>query len=186
LTDKTLINRELVLKFKGHLNFETIGMLLNKLKVHFDSEEMSLLLYKKLLTLMIETLENIFKYSDNFEGENHLFPTYLPAFTLEKTKNKYVLSSSNPVRNEHVQILSDKISCVNSLDGDGLKKLYKKTIANGQFSNKGGAGLGFIEMAKISKENLKLSIEKIDEHFSYYNLIVVVETKSNNQEGWKD
>jgi hypothetical protein len=154
-------------------------MLLNKLKVHSDAEGLGLLLYKKLLTLTIETLENIFKYSDNYEGENQLFPKYLPAFSLEKIENKYILSSSNPVRNEHVQLLTDKITHINSLDSDGLKKMYKKTIANGQFSKKGGAGLGFIEMAKISKESLKLSIEEIDDRFSYYSLQVIVETKSN-------
>jgi hypothetical protein len=61
---------------------------------------------------------------------------------------------------------------VNDKDRDELKKLYVQTITNGKFSAKGGAGLGFIEMAKTSGNNLEFSFESIDETFSLYTFSV--------------
>ena len=37
---------------------------------------------------------------------------------------------------------------ITSLDKEGLKQLYKHQIKEGRLSNKGGAGLGFIDIAK--------------------------------------
>ena len=178
-----MVKGEVVLSYKGHLSFETIGMLLNRLKTHSDGVGLTVLLYKKLLTVTIESLENIYKYNDSFENEAHLFPGYLPSFTLEKHESLYILTTSNPILKKDVPVLSDKITRINKLDSNGLKLLYKKTIANGQFSKKGGAGLGFIEMAKICKGELEYKFEDINEAFSFYSLKVYINTNlKDNQE----
>jgi hypothetical protein len=73
-----------------------------------------------------------------------------------------------------MNIISDKISRVNELDEKGLKKLYRDTITNGQFSKRGGAGLGFIEIAKISTDRLYYSFSPIDKQHSYYQLKIMI------------
>ena len=59
---------------------------------------------------------------------------------------KYLLEIMSTMKN--VESLKDKITQVNSLDKDGLKSLYKDVIKGGELSSKGGAGLGFIDMAR--------------------------------------
>ena len=71
-----------VLHFKGRLTFEKIGILLNDLKNKKGSFEINPVLYKKLLTLMIELLENILKYSEHFEDFTGKNPEYHPQFEL--------------------------------------------------------------------------------------------------------
>ena len=87
---------------------------------------------------------------------------------------QYFLTSVNVILNKDIPILENKINLVNKLDSEGLKKLYKSTITNGRFTHKGGAGLGFIEMAKISTEKIRYLFKRISDEYSIYELCITI------------
>jgi len=171
---------EVILSYNGQFNFDKIGQLLNSLENEALVRGISMQLYKKILSVMIESLENIYKYSEYFENEQQLFPKYLPYFELRKTHGFVELITSNPIRNKDVEKLSGKIDLVNNLDREGLRDLFRVTLTNGEFSKKGGAGLGFIEMAKISGQKLDYEITPINNSFSYFTCKVPISLKNNN------
>ncbi len=161
-----------VLKFKGKLTFERIGILLNDLKSRKEKFEIQPVLYKKLLTLMIEVLENILKYSDQFENFILDNPDYFPEFELSRNDNGFVLMSRNPIRDEDITEISQKIEKINASGEGELKNFYRETITNGIFTEKGGAGLGFIEMAKITDHELTFSFLPAKTNYSIFELIL--------------
>jgi hypothetical protein len=165
---------EVLLDHTGLLKYDTIGHLIHKLKDKASEMGLKLVLYKKILLVMIESLENILKYNEHFDEKGGLQKQYLPNFNIQRLNNKYILTSSNAILNTDIPELTDKISLINKLDSEGLKKLYKDTITNGQFTHKGGAGLGFIEIAKISSEKIVFNFEPIDDRLSYYKLQVII------------
>ncbi|MFC2112870.1 DUF6272 family protein [Bacteroidota bacterium] len=129
-------------------------------------------LYKKLLTLMIEVLENVLKYSDHFEdfiAENSM---YYPEFELNMDNEGFRIMSRNPVRDEHLETISTKIDRINNASDEELKKIYRETITNGMFTEKGGAGLGFIEMAKITDHDMKYNFIPALDGYSIYEIIL--------------
>lgn len=168
-------NTDVLLSYGGPLKYDTIGFLINKLKDKVSELGLKLVIYKKILLVMIEALENILKYNEHFEQELPLDKEFLPRFDIRKLDNKFVLTSSNAILNTDIPDLTDKLILINSLDQDGLKKLYKSTITNGQFTHKGGAGLGFIEIAKISSEKIVFNFNPINDKYSYYILQVIIE-----------
>jgi len=174
--------REVILSYQGLFNFEIIGHLLNSLKDETESRGISISHYKKILSVMIEALENVFKYNEYFEKESNLFPEYYPKFQLEKHEKNYILQTSNPILNKDVENLSEHISTINNLDKEGLRQLFRNTLTNGQFSSKGGAGLGFIEMAKVSGEKIEFNFDPIDNKFSYYSCRINITNNSLNSE----
>ena len=161
-----------VLKYKGKLTFEGIGILLNDLKSRKEEFEIQPVQYKKLLTLMIEVLENILKYSDQFEDFISDNEEFLPEFELNRYEQGFELKSKNPVREEDMAAISQKIDKINSSEDEELKKFYRETITNGVFTEKGGAGLGFIEMAKITDRDLIFAFEPVKSGFSIFELIL--------------
>ena len=161
-----------VLQFKGKLTFEKIGILLNELKNRKDSFNIQPVLYKKLLTLMIEILENILKYSDHFEDLIEKKPGLYPEFKLNMVEDGFLIITRNPVRDEDREIISTKIDRINSSSEEELKKIYRETITDGMFTEKGGAGLGFIEMAKISDRDLEYKFSPATAGYSVYQLIL--------------
>jgi len=59
---------------------------------------------------------------------------------------------------------------INQLDPVGLKQLYKQQMREGRLSDKGGAGLGFIDIARKTGEKLIFSFLEIDDINSFFVL----------------
>jgi hypothetical protein len=154
------------------MTFSSIDTLLTRFKVVSQEHDIRFATYKKVITVMIESLENVCKYLDVYEDFVREEGDYLPTFEIRKNHEMIQLITSNPVKNEDVERLKCKIELVNNKDRSELKNMYIETITNGKFSPKGGAGLGFIEMAKTSGHNLEYSFEQLSDKFSLYTFIV--------------
>ncbi len=167
-----MTNTELILDFTGHLTFSTIGRLLTMLKHKMVEKGIKIGIYKRILGVMIEALENIYKYSDQYHENILIDKNYLPTFRLERKDQKYFITTTSPIKNTDIPRLRERIENVNSKSNEELKALYRKTITNGQFTTKGGAGLGLIEMAKVTNNSLAYLFTPIDDEFSIYKLIL--------------
>jgi hypothetical protein len=126
--------------------------------------------YKRILIIMVEVLENIHKYIESQQGEVSITPQMQIDFKLTKSDTAYYISASNLIKEEAQEIISKKLDLINSLGHDELKKLYRQIISNGQFTKEGGAGLGFIEIAKTSQNKINYSFQKIDDEYMYYTI----------------
>lgn len=175
-------SREVILHYQGLFNFEIIGHLLNSFKDESETRGISLSNYKKILSIMIEALENVFKYNEYFENEHSLFPSHFPKFQLEKIGDNFLVTTSNPILKKDVEKLQNHINKINNLDREGLRQLFRSTLTNGQFSSKGGAGLGFIEMAKVSGEKIEYSFIPINDKYAYYTCKIIVSSNASNSE----
>jgi hypothetical protein len=174
------MKKEVIIHFKGQLHFDNIGELIHMLKDKMRVRKISYAVYKKILMLMIELLENIIRYRENYEGNLNIIQNYPPEFTIGYEDNTYYVESSNAILKNDKNLLEKRLAEVNSLDKSKIRDLYKATITDGKFSEKGGAGLGIIEMAKMSDEKLSFTFSDIDKDFAYYVLRLVVKDNENN------
>ncbi|MFW5820597.1 MAG: SiaB family protein kinase [Bacteroidota bacterium] len=164
--------QKIILEYTGHLTFSTVGRLLTMLKMKMKNDGLHLGAYKKILSIMIEVLENIYKYSDQYHDNQYIVQNYIPEFSIIQNEKSYYIQSFNPVRNIDIPELKSRLDVVNSKNPDELKLFYRERICDGIFSSKGGAGLGLIEIAKISGKPLKYQFEKINKDFSSFSLEV--------------
>ena len=166
-------DKQLILEYKGHLTFSTIGRLLTMLKHKMVQNSIKVGKYKRILSVMIEALENVYKNSDAYHENSKIRKDYLPEFKLFRNEHKYIIAVSNPIRNTEIPYLKAKLDLVNTKTTEELKMLYRQIISDGKFTAKGGAGLGIIEMVKISGNPLSFSFTPIDNDFSLYNLKII-------------
>jgi hypothetical protein len=164
-----------ILNYQGPLSFSTIDWLLSEFKLKSQEFGVSFKAYKKMLSIMIEALENITKYSDQFPCKEEDRESFCPSCSINRNSSILELVTRNPVRKSDVDSLRAKIDHVNSRDRDELIDLYKSTITNGHFSPKGGAGLGFIEMAKTTGNKLEYSFENLTDDYTLYTFRVVLD-----------
>ena len=163
-----------ILSYSGPLSFSTIDQLLSEFKIAAGEHGIAFRTYKKMISVMIEALENISKYSDQFECRED-DERYCPTFVINSSENVLELITSNPVRLKHVEGLRSKIDKVNDQAREELQELFRSTITNGEFSPKGGAGLGFIEMAKTSGSKLEYQFDELSKDFARYTFRVILE-----------
>lgn len=163
-------HEKVFLEYQGPILYDTIGDLISLLKENMFEAKVKQAIYKKVLMIMIEALENIFKYHEFFDKESDLLKQYPPTITIKHFDHHFVISCSNPIQKVDVPLLEERLKQINALDKAGIKEIYKQIITNGEFSEKGGAGLGIIEMAKISDDKLAYSFTSVNEEFDIYKI----------------
>jgi hypothetical protein len=173
LDNTTIINHQ------GGIYYETIGELIHKLKKQSQVLNIPTGVYKKLLLVMIEVLENIMKHSEMVDNIAEKSNNLVPNFTIRKAEESYYVSSANTIRNQRTESLSWRLNYLNTLDQTGLKDYYKKTITNGEFTTHGGAGLGLIEIAKISGRRLEYEFTPLNESFTRFSLKIAIDETSS-------
>jgi len=93
-------------------------------------------------------------------------------FMIGRNDKGYNIVTGNYILTERVESLRSKIDHVNSLDRDGLKTLYKEVLNNDERSQKGGGGLGIIDIARKSGQNLVYDFMEVDNKYSFFSLYI--------------
>ena len=73
-----------------------------------------------------------------------------------------MVTTGNLIDNSHVNPLINTLDKVNSLNPQELKEHYKQALLNSRISDKGGAGLGFIDLVKKTGNKIQYSVKKVN------------------------
>lgn len=113
--------------------------------------------------LLVEIIQNIERYSE------HSFE-FIDDVCITKSGNQFVVTTRNVIRNEDKKIIEEKISSLNDEGKEELKEIYRNKLETNIIVEGHGAGLGFIEMVRKSKNPLIYSFQKLNEEFSFFQL----------------
>ena len=169
---RTMMSQKLILVYQGDFTQESTKSILAMAERNLDSSGEEGNIKRKVFNVMVEALQNIVKHSDELvEGEVR---SHAAIFLIGKEENRYTIMSGNPIRKSNVAGLEEKLHHINSLDKEGLKELYKEIIKNTTISEKGGAGLGFVDMARKSGEKLAFDFPEMSSEYCFFCLTVHV------------
>ena len=163
-----------IISYQGYLNYQITGELIEKLEVRSRQLNLKKSTYRKIVTLMVEIIENNYKYVNELTNHNLEISPQKPYFLFKKEDSYFRLESGNPILKKDAENLKEKIDFINQLPQEELQNLYKNTMANGIYENKKGAGLGIMKMAKISKRKIHYSVYDITENLAYYTIIIFI------------
>jgi hypothetical protein len=135
----------------------------------------------KVSFLIAESFQNIIRHGESYDKQNINF-NKPGIFILRVVDETYIISSANLIINKNREKVESKLIQINSLDKDKLKDLYGEIIGNGEVSEKGGAGLGLIEMARKTGNALEYEFEKVDDEYSFFYLQMKFNPKSSDDE----
>ena len=89
---------------------------------------------------------------------------------LSKSKEEYGITTGNIVERSRREALQKKIDYINNLSREEINELYMKQISEGELSEVGGAGLGFIDIVRRTARKLNYHFSDIDENTSFFIL----------------
>ncbi len=168
-----MLSNNIILVYEGEFTQEITKSVLAMAERNMDSigEESSI--KRKVFNVMVECLQNIVKHSEEYITEARKLNTAI--FMIGKQADSYIITSGNPVKSSDVEFLKNKLDQINSLDKDGLKTLYKDIIKTGAgLTERGGAGLGFVDMARKSGQKLEYDFEPLNDVYSFFSLKTTV------------
>jgi len=122
---------------------------------------------RKVSFLLVECFQNIIKHAEG-RGEN--YEDQLPGmFAFVNKGPLYAINSINPVHNHEVNYLKKAVDMVNYMDREALKHMYQRQLRYAELNDKGGAGLGLIELARRSGQKLNYCFDPVDSQRSYFH-----------------
>jgi hypothetical protein len=166
---QSMKEHEISLVYEGEITHQITKAFTSLTESNMAKEEESNMVQKKVFHVMVECLQNISKHADDFGSNEYLF-SGRGIFLVAKGKDDYTVTTGNAVENDKIDGLKKMLEHINSLDKDELTELYKKQIKEGRLSDKGGAGLGFIDIKRKTGKNLEYHFLPINDDASFFLL----------------
>jgi hypothetical protein len=140
---------ELILAYEGEINQEIIKAFSSLAEVNLSKNDEPELLHKKVYHIMVEFLQNISRHAIFSTGKAYSDDVRNPGIVhVCRNHEAYFITTGNMIHKARKSELTRTLTHINSLSHEDLNNLYKNTLINGQISDKGGAGLGFIDIRR--------------------------------------
>lgn len=164
---RAMLSENLMLVYQGDFSQETIKCILSLGERTLEISGEDPVIRRKVFNVMVESLQNIVKHNEP-SADTEKARTAI--FLIGRETDGYSISSGNPISKDRVPELKAALEEINNLDQSGLKQLYKDIIRGTTLSEKGGAGLGFVDMARKSGEKLSFDFPEISEAYCFFCL----------------
>lgn len=176
---KTVASERILFSYRGEITQELMVFFLRIVDKKLTNSKENPLIRRRILNIMIESLQNAVKHArDWYNEELDVEPEYEAVFMLCRKEDKYLLINGNAVKNDVKPFIERKIENINSLSSDKQRKLFRNIIKYGVYGSKGGAGLGFVDMARKSGDLINFDFEEINEGYSYFTYLITLDRNS--------
>jgi hypothetical protein len=162
-----------IVEFEGILSFGTIEMLLSKLRASKEFQEMQKPTKKRLYSIFVESIDNVFKYAARYPGKG-LTAGKVPRVMVYREKDDFVVMVGNLVLNDDISNMRFKLDRVNQLNNEALKSLYEEVINRESTISETGAGLGLITMAMRTMEDIVYNFTTMDSEYSFFEMKIKI------------
>ncbi len=165
--------------YRGDFVDEVTSRLIDLLESNFREGREQISIRKKVSFLMAECFQNVIRYGEDMVSDDSI-QDRSGYFMTRNYYTKYYIASGNLIERSKIPFLKNKIENINKLTRDELKMLYMKVLDTDDYSAKGGAGLGLIEMARKSGRKLEAEFEKISDILAYFYLQMIIDSDESN------
>jgi hypothetical protein len=171
----TLEEENILLSFKGVVTSDLLTSILQIMESKLTYMEESPKMKKKVFNVLVECLQNLYHHLDEDSGEAENLELKSALFFIARVEDSFYVKTGNYITHKAAAELEGKISKINELDKDDLKKYYQQVLSNGMMSEKGTAGLGMIDIARKSGNKLEFEFIDVNEEFRFFCLNVKID-----------
>lgn len=169
-------SNKVVLSFKGDVTSELMSSILQIIEQRMDDMNEAPKLRKKVYNVLVECLQNLYHHIDEVPcetGKNGKDRSAIFMISLNNTG--YSITTGNYIQTERKASFEEKLKRINSLEKDDLKLLYKEVLSSDTRSEKGGGGLGMIDIARKTGKKLNYAFAPLNDEYSFFSLNINVE-----------
>ncbi|MCG8615845.1 MAG: SiaB family protein kinase [Desulfobacterales bacterium] len=176
-----LESQGIIFYFTGPLSQDILRDIVKNLQIKREMLNADPSTLRRLITVIIELTQNIMYYSidstqfgktgekpgNKSGGKPSVGNGFL---ALGQRNNGYFVTCGNKVSKKQVPILRDKLSHLQKLTPDEIKKYYIEQLNRDPEDPDQIGGLGFIEMAKRTSKPIQFEFDPIDEDNQYISI----------------
>jgi hypothetical protein len=168
IRDKMMTER-IMFVYRGIVTSDNSVPLLMLLEKEMETSDFGFVGRKRLFMFVLESLQNVSRHSFNSQHASMSLVVY------SKAGSGYTVTTGNVLANSGIANLKLKLDEINNLETKDIRSVYRQMLSSSEFSTKGGAGLGLIEMAKKTGNKLDYDFVPVDGEYSYFVLSKTVD-----------
>ena len=161
----------IILAYNGSVSDELFDSILQLAENKLDKLDLETKIRKKIFSILVEILQNVYHH---FEEEGKREPEQSIIFLIYKEAYGYRVISGNPILNNEVGGLKERIDVINNMSNEEIKSIYRDRLSHGELSPKGGAGLGMLDIVRKSGDKIDYDFRKIDDLYSFFSLEIKI------------
>jgi len=171
-----MIKNKINYGYRGYFTREVSDGLIEFAQGIFDQSNVTTKIKKRVVFILVECVQNITRHQElpeEVSGESDVI------FLIQSLDEMYNISQGNMIRNDQMITLKEKLDRINTMNQEELKMQYKSILAEASISEKGGAGLGLIEIARRSGNKIRYKFEPVDDDFSFFFMNTLISDTSD-------
>ncbi len=118
---------------------------------------------------IVEILQNMQRHTEELGEGSGLF-------MIGRKQHIYYIITSNKILKSNVQNLKQTLDRINASTKEELKQMYKKQLVEGKLSDRGGAGLGLIDIARKTESKYEYLFLPINFELDYFVLKIEIDS----------
>lgn len=162
---------EVMLAYEGEVSQSLILALTGLIELEIVKAGEEAKLQKQLFHTLVEGLQNIMKHADPLEGERSSMFSGRGVLMLVRTQEAYHVLVGNIVLGSRVADMRGRLDALIAANEEELKAMHRASLRGNEISDKGGAGLGLIDMARKAS-SIAYLFEEINDERQFYLLQV--------------
>lgn len=126
----------------------------------------------KINSVLIECCQNVMHHEQKpADGTEYVYPIV----SVSKDDESYFISTRNLITKPAAEGLQKYIERINNMTKEELRLFHKEILVNGQINEKGGGGLGIVNIARKAKDSkLNYKFQPFTDTYLLFNLMVSV------------
>jgi hypothetical protein len=170
---------DVLMAFKGNISSELISNVLETVESKMDDFNEISKIRKKLYNVLVESLQNLYHHIEVLPEEmNDEYDSKFGMLVISRESKQYRISTGNFITQDKVDVLKNKIDKINTMGKEELKDMYKFILNHQRLSEKGGGGLGLVDIARKTGNKLDYTFEKYSDTYYFFNLDVFIDFAS--------
>lgn len=167
---------DVLIAYKGNVTSELISNVLEVVEARMEDYSEASKIRKKVYNVLVESLQNLYHHIEILPPElQKQFDEKFGILVVSRVESKYKISTGNFIEADKVAQLKGKIDKINAMTPEELKEMYKFILNHQRLSEKGGGGLGLVDIARKTGNPLDYNFNKYNDEYSFFNLDVYID-----------
>lgn len=170
-----MLDEDVILAYEGEINKNITHAFTSMAERGFiKANQSEYVRHKRLYHIMVECLQNICKHSKDVIIDEQKERLGSGIVIVMKNESGYEMLTGNRIEVEDASKLTSLLSSLNNMTAEEIREHYKNNLKQNQLSDRGGAGLGFIDIIKKTGNAIEYSFETIDSSSVFFVSKIVI------------
>lgn len=165
-----------VYSFIGEITADKITSILEEVESKLHTlEAVDQKILKRLFYVCVESIQNLYHHADGvYCNGTYKKRIKMVAIKILRTAEGFEFITWNFVTSDKIDKIAQRIDNINELTKEDLKEYYKMVLNNSQYSEKGGGGLGMIDIARKAEGRFSYEFRKVQENLALFRLKIII------------